>query len=100
MKHFHAELRNARGQQGLRRDHAHVRRAEDVQRVDQRARDPRVQDVADDRDGQPVDAPLFEPDREQVEQRLRLATRDHEQPLIEQRLLSSLAGCIQNEIGE
>ena len=36
----------------------------------------------------------------QVEQRLVLATRDHEQPLIEQRLLSSLAGCIQNEIGK
>ena len=35
---------------------------------------------------------------QQVEQRLILATRDHEQPLVEQGLLSSLAGRIQNEI--
>ena len=37
---------------------------------------------------------------QQVEQRLIMATRDHKQPLIEQRLLSSPAGRIQNEIGE
>ena len=58
------------GQQRGGRDQAHAR-AERVEQDDVGARDPRMQDVAADRDDQPFDAALVAADGERVEQRLR-----------------------------
>ena len=46
-------------------------RAHERERLDQRARDPRVQDVADDRDVQPLEPAELLAHRVEVEQRLR-----------------------------
>src|SRR3989454_2426337 len=55
----------------LRADDPHFRRAERRQAVDQRARHARMQDVADDRHGEPRELVLVVPDRVEIEQALR-----------------------------
>ena len=45
-------------------------RADERERLDERARDPRVEHVADDRHVEPLEAPECVPHRVEVEQRL------------------------------
>ena len=71
MAHPHAELVHAGGHQCLGADHANFRRAERGERMDQRARHARMQDVADDRHGQLAEVLLVVPDGVEVEQALR-----------------------------
>ena len=68
-RHLDAEALDAGRQQRRGRDHAHPR-AQRIEQDDVRARDARVQDVAADRDDQPLDAALVAADGERVEQRL------------------------------
>ena len=66
---FDPEALDAGRHQRRRRDHAHSC-AQRIEQDDVRARDARVQDVAADRDDEPLDAALVAADGECVEQRL------------------------------
>ena len=71
VEHLDAHLLDPGGQQGLRADHAHFRHAQRGQRVDLRARHPRMQHVADDGHREIVKLALVAADGEHVEQALR-----------------------------